>query len=318
MRLSWPSKVCVDSERDDEEHRFARGDAWPDFLCVGAQKAGTSWLYHQLASHADFWMPPFKELHYFDQLSRIERRNPPRCKDERDRWFVEKLNQLSSQSHVDLESYAELFEAKSTLLSGDITPSYSTLNDELIERIVGRFPDTKIIFLARDPVERAWSQLSMEVRQGTIPPFDATNIGEVVQRLLHPCVLVRSHLSKIVARWKRYVRPDLFRVYFFDELENEPAGFRRSILRFLGADPDKPSGRLRADHNSHAGLAKLQLTDRVRSSIAQFFSMELKACAEELGGPAKQWPARYGFSLLWFVVDLLDDLDLFAWCDWIG
>jgi hypothetical protein len=45
------------------------GNACPDFLCVGAQKAGTSWLYRQLEPHPDFWMPPVKELHYFDQLS---------------------------------------------------------------------------------------------------------------------------------------------------------------------------------------------------------------------------------------------------------
>ena len=38
----------------------------PDFLCIGAQKAGTHWLYDQLQHHDDFWMPPIKELHFFD------------------------------------------------------------------------------------------------------------------------------------------------------------------------------------------------------------------------------------------------------------
>ena len=49
------------------------GDARPDFLCVGAQKAGTSWLYRQLEPHPDFWMPPVKELHYLDNLNRTKR-----------------------------------------------------------------------------------------------------------------------------------------------------------------------------------------------------------------------------------------------------
>ena len=44
--------------------------AGPNFLCIGAQKAGTGWLYEQLRSHSDFWMPPLKELHYFDRLGR--------------------------------------------------------------------------------------------------------------------------------------------------------------------------------------------------------------------------------------------------------
>ena len=52
----------------------------PDFLCVGAQKAGTSWLYRQLEPHPDFWMPPVKEFHYLDQLNRTKRhsRSAPR------------------------------------------------------------------------------------------------------------------------------------------------------------------------------------------------------------------------------------------------
>ena len=41
--------------------------AGPDFICIGAQKAGTTWLYWQLAAHPDFWMPPRKEIHYFNE-----------------------------------------------------------------------------------------------------------------------------------------------------------------------------------------------------------------------------------------------------------
>jgi hypothetical protein len=39
----------------------------PDFIGIGQQKAGTGWLYHQLSNHPDFWMPPVKELHFFDR-----------------------------------------------------------------------------------------------------------------------------------------------------------------------------------------------------------------------------------------------------------
>ncbi len=124
--------------------------------------------------------------------------------------------------------------------------------------------------------------------------------------------------NKIVARWKRYVRPDRFRTYFFDDLERNPTELRRSILHFLGSDPEKPSGRLRADYNSDAARKKLRLTDKVRAHVAQFFKDELRACATELGGPAKEWPARYGFSLLCFFAELVDNFDLFVWCDWVA
>jgi hypothetical protein len=318
MRWVWPSKARIDDDWDKEENYSSIGDARPDFLCVGSQKGGTSWLYRQLEPHPDFWMPPLKELHYLDNLNRTKRFRPPRCRDERDACFLESMKSLSAQSYIDFENYGRLFEHKGSLLSGDISPSYSTLNDEIIERIVSRFLNLKVIFLARDPVERAWSQLSMGVRLGMISPFDATDSDEVVRNLLNPGVLLRSYPSKIVARWKRHVRADLFHIFFFDDLERNPAELRRSILLFLGADPDKPSGRLKADHNKDAGRDKLQLTAKVRSRVAQFFEQELKACATELGGPARQWPARYGFSLLFFFWEVADYFDLFLWCDWLA
>jgi hypothetical protein len=89
-------------------------------------------------------------------------------------------------------------------------------------------------------------------------------------------------------RWRRYVRPDLFRIYFFVDLKENPAGLRRCILNFLGADPNKPSGLLSADYNGQAGNEKLLLTDKVRSRVAQFFEEEVEDCAAELGGPAKE------------------------------
>jgi hypothetical protein len=328
VRWNWSFKIRNGNHRNDHQSNGHNGnghelngtasDGRPDFLCVGAQKAGTSWLYQQLEPHPDFWMPPVKELHYLDQLNKPKRTQGPRCNDERDASFMDRMQDLRGRFYLDLDSYGRLFQHKGTCLSGDISPAYCTLNDEIIERVVDHFPSLKVVFLARDPVERAWSQLSMGVRLGMITKFDATDPDEVVCNLLNPGVLVRSHPSKIVARWKRYVRPENFRVYFFDDLKENPAELRQSILRFLGGDPEKPSGGLKPYDNRDAGRRKLRLTAKVRERIAQFFEHELKACALELGGRAKSWPARYGFSLLLFFWDLLDDsIDLFFWCDWI-
>jgi hypothetical protein len=101
-------------------------------------------------------MPPIKELHYFDQLSRVQRASSPRCRDERDLRFLERLKNLSAQPTINLENYGRLFEPKESLVSGDISPKYSTLSNEVIRRVVGYFPNLKVIFLERDPVERVW------------------------------------------------------------------------------------------------------------------------------------------------------------------
>lgn len=291
-----------------------KSSAGPDFLCVGVHKGGTTWLYQQVDSHPDFWMPPFKELHYFDQLSRVQRSSFPRCRDERDRRFLETINSLSAKPYLDLEHYARLFEPKGPLLSGDISPNYSTLTKEVIRRVVRYFPNLKVLFLARDPVERLWSHLSMEVHYHQIEPFDVTDINQINRNLLRRGLLLRSYPSTIAARWKRHVHPDRFRIFFFDDLQRNPTELRRRILDFLGADPDKADTEVPADYNSWDRAGKLPLSDKVRSHLAHFFKKELKRCAARLGGAARNWPARYGFSLFLFVWELLDDrIDLFFW-----
>jgi hypothetical protein len=328
VKWCWPFNGRAGNGAHKEKNGCIADDTRPDFLCIGVHKGGTTWLYQQLDSHPDFWMPHVKELHYFDQLGRVKRSSSPRRRDERDLRFLENMKSLSAKPYMDLEHYARLFEPKGSLISGDISPNYSTLNDEVIRRIVRYFPNLKVIFLARDPVERVWSHLSMEVRYHQIEAFDVTNVDEVNRNLLRRGLLLRSYPSAIVARWKRHVHSDRLRIYFFDDLQKNPTELRRSILKFLDADPNKfatadpssggPVSGETANHNRWAGTDKLVLTDKVRSHLAQFFKKELKTCAARLGGAAKGWPARYGFSLLLLFWDLAGDIDPLFWCDWIS
>jgi len=289
----------------------------PDFLCIGAQKAGTTWLYRQLRVHPDFWMPPRKEIRYFDKLGRRRSDSLPRTADERDSRFFETMESLSAQSFFDLEGYGQLFESKGSLISGDISPGYSALNDEIIVQIVRHFPRLKVIFVARDPVERAWSQLLMGVRLQRTNPFDISDADEVIRRLLHPGVLLYSYPSRIIARWRRYVPPNQFQIYFFDELQKSPALFFGSIVRFLGGDPEKASStpEIMKKVNSEQ---ELQFSEKVRSRMVGFFESELKACAKQFGGPARQWPGRYGLSLLLLFFSTFDNfLDIIVGFDWM-
>jgi hypothetical protein len=267
----------------------------PDFLCVGAQKAGTSWLYRQLNSHPDFWMPPIKELRYFDQMSHSRhpdswRKAPSR--DERDRFFFAAMESLCSTPFIDRQRYGRLFAPKGELLSGDITPVYSIVPEEMIVAIMEYFPALKIIFIARDPVERAWSALSMGVRNGGLSPFDVRNPDVVIQHLFHPDILCRSFPSLTVARWRRHVPADQMRIYFYDDLMTASARLRSEIILFLGGDPKK--ARVRADQKIEQDMNKPRLTTEVQNHLGRFFARELRTCAIELGGAAVEWPRRYG------------------------
>src|SRR5687768_12439013 len=115
------------------------GAAGPDVIGIGMQKAGTGWLYDQLQLHPECWMPPVKELHYFDrpfpgeailELADLARHEPERLAsqrrrkgwrplDERDAAFVAAAEECACRE-PDLPTYEALFRFKGSLLSGDI------------------------------------------------------------------------------------------------------------------------------------------------------------------------------------------------------
>jgi hypothetical protein len=68
MRWIWPLNGRASNGKHKNGNGCGANGAGPDFLCVGVHKGGTTWLYQQLDSHPDFWMPPLKELHYFDSI----------------------------------------------------------------------------------------------------------------------------------------------------------------------------------------------------------------------------------------------------------
>jgi len=286
------------------------GDA-PDFVCVGAHKGGTRWLYDQLQIHPDFWMPPVKELHYLDHrrpseasisLQRRADKNIKRTNKRRAEIALRPLDQRDVDFlaayvgapwwRTDLGAYASLFSPKGDLISGDVTPDYSRLSERTIARFMRRFPKTKIIFIARDPVERAWSHLTMRMGRGQVERgIDADAVMRLVKTRL---VATRSYPSEIVARWRRHVPPEQFGLYLFDDLAAEPDDLRRRILTFLGADPAKDSGVIPAAFNRKEDGKKAALSPQIRDRLARHFADELRACGEALGGAATGWAAKYG------------------------
>ncbi|KAI2511810.1 sulfotransferase domain-containing protein [Fragilaria crotonensis] len=106
-----------------------------DFLCVGAQKAGTTWLYEMLRRIPQVGLPESKEVHFWD-------------------WNRRK----------GLGWYGKQFPRGNDLVLGEITPCYMALKKHHVQEIHDLFPKARIIFLARDLVDRAWSALTMDLR----------------------------------------------------------------------------------------------------------------------------------------------------------
>ncbi len=192
----------------------------------------------------------------------------------------------------DFEGYARLFAAKGHALSGDITPGYSTLPTRTVRQIVAAFPGLRVVFLARDPVERFWSAVSMHVRHGRAAwPGDARALERLLGQVRHAH---RSYQTRIVARWRRFVPHGQFGLFLFDDLLADAAHFRHRVLTFLGGDPRKPSGDLPAGFNRKERGSRRPLPPEFRETLGRLLADELRESAREFGGAARTWPARYG------------------------
>ncbi|WP_083638801.1 sulfotransferase family protein [Rhizobium oryziradicis] len=120
-----------------------------DIFCCGVQKGGTTSLHAYFCNHPQLDTPKFKELHFFDN---------------------EDLD-WNAPNYGLLDDYFNNREGDKRRY--DITPIY-LFWPQALERLQAYNPDAKLIFLFRDPFERAWSQWCMEyARKSEDLPFSA-------------------------------------------------------------------------------------------------------------------------------------------------
>ncbi|MBD3316175.1 MAG: glycosyltransferase, partial [Chitinivibrionales bacterium] len=182
----------------------------PDFLGIGAQKAGTSWLDANLRKHPELFLPDMKELHFFD--ARYDR---------------------------GLAWYLAQFEEGAGQLRGEITPAYAMLKSREIEQVTTLLPNLKVIFILRNPIERAWSAARMEAkRMDGKGQVDLRTVEELIFAVhigQHDSI-GKSDYRGTIERWRRFVPEERFLVLRYDDLCADPKRFFREILRFLEVD----------------------------------------------------------------------------------
>jgi len=293
----------------DEPDQGAPG---PDFLCIGMGKSGTGWLYDQFQHHPDFWMPPIKEIHYLERAfpNRVAKkilqadrdwRNNQRLKrgkrglEDRDIAFVQE-HEAARRRPMNLEVYAGLFRLKNQQISGDITPSYGTMPDDVIRRVMARFPLLKIILLVRDPISRAWSHFCMKHRGGKIQTEDLRD-PDRFRALLQESKAVRTGSPAAIAQnWLDHVAVEQFRFYFFEDIVSKPADVREHVMRFLGANSELTSA-VEPGRNRKAEKPKLEISDEIQTILSDHFAKEIAASAALFGSHALDWAAKYGIAV---------------------
>ena len=221
----------------------------PGALCIGAQKAGTSWLAQMLGQHPQIWIPPFKEVQYFNHLFIPEhrrwidwhyRQKPQEIRDRHAKRGIPVppeldvyLNGVTRGKMFHNQWYKRVFApAPVVAMPMDFTPEYSTLPDEGVDHVAGFLPRARVIYLIRHPVDRAVSQLRMNLARERRRP---ETLADWMAEIDNPVLYDRGDYATYLPRWQaRY--PDML-VLPFGRIARDPQGVMDTVEAYLGIGP---------------------------------------------------------------------------------
>jgi hypothetical protein len=221
----------------------------PDFVGVGAQKAGTSWWHSLLSQHpmvvtptsADPQIP--KELHYFDRF-----------------WDAE-------VPRDDIDSYQRYFPRPEGFLSGEWTPRYMS-DPWTIPLLAHAAPQTRVLVLLRDPVDRYVSGFTHSLIHGL--PRNARTAAEAFQRGLYAAQLkvILDHFDRSQVLVQQY-----------ESCRRDPSGELARTLAFLGLSPSAVAPSF-AEVVNGTTRPKEPISPEVRQSLGMAYRRDSAELAE--------------------------------------
>ena len=177
---------------------------FPDFIGIGAQKSGTTWLYKNMLEHPEIFLPKIKEIHFFD-------------------WYFYK----------GIQWYSNIFSNIKQRKKGEITPGYSIISEKKIKLIQKINPKLKIILLLRNPVERAWSHAVMNL--STIPNKEINKItnNEFIKHFNSTSSIERGNYPKIINKWSKFFPKEQIFIANYNKIKEAPDHLLNDIFKFL-------------------------------------------------------------------------------------
>jgi Sulfotransferase family len=174
----------------------------PNFIYIGPDKAGSSWLHDVLIEHPQVFMTPAKDLYFFD-----------RYYDKGVDWYASHFEKAVDQKIV-----------------GEVCQDY-LFHPEAAARIEETLDAPRFMVTLRDPVDRAFSSYLYMLKMGQQPG----TFGEALEG--RPELIEHGRYGTGLARFADRFGDDTIHVAVFDDLVADPSTFIDRLLEWLGVDP---------------------------------------------------------------------------------
>ena len=269
------------------------------FVCVGAQKAGTTWLSNLLSEHPDIFVTPVKEIHYFDHVQGLTHKLSPYKRWSRFRKHLQNnLLSFNGTKHYQMrwfrnylrgpisdEWYASLFQCpKGQKVQGEFTPEYAMIGPTGFEHLKRLAPTAKILFVLRHPIEQAWSQYLH---------FHDRTAGQEIDRD-EAIRFWKSDYSKRLRDYPGTIKQlyqsfghDHIHLTFYESLKNDTENTLNSIFGFLEVGKyNVPEKKIRSVYNKSRDIG---IDSKLKSYLESECHNIVADVTEIIGHVPKSW-----------------------------
>ena len=249
----------------------------PDFIIIGAQRAGSTSLFNYLAQHPDISPAWRKEIHFFDKSNYSRGLT----------WY---------RSHFPMSANRTIRRLQGrNLVTGEATPAY-LMDPRVPQRIHHMLPDVKLLIALRNPIDRAFSQYRRNRAMG----WEDRSFREAIElepsRLaaerrkhgtddafqqfshVHHSYLLRGHYAEQIARWRSRFPSERIYIVCSEEMYSSTHRIIDDVFRFLGVRGIELPGYTRFNASESA-----ELDPDLRAELARYFDPHNKQLYELYG-----------------------------------
>lgn len=232
-----------------------------DFIGIGAQKSGTTWLQSNLRKTNGFDVPPIKELHYFDRSVYYPSPNELSEKLVMKRIlsqgylkkaFLTILKQIKKRNYKLVKFYIKWYFFNYTDswyislfkdfngITGEISPSYSILDKSDIERMFRLAPNAKLILILRNPIHRAWSHYRWKLKNNKNITLENSTNEFIKQFIESDEQILRSDYLRTINEYSKVFPKGQILICFYDAIEERPQDLLNDIISFITDNKKEP------------------------------------------------------------------------------
>jgi hypothetical protein len=235
----------------------------PDFLIIGAPKAGTTWLAENLDAHPQIFMG-----------------KRPWCHDPTE------LRYFSQDFGRPLKHYSDHFRPGQDKIKGDKSPGYCRIPLSRIRFIRRLLPSVRVILFMRNPVERAWSHAVMNLVK-----LKGRDVAETPPSLFYD-QFARGQAygcyTEILDRWLRVFPKEQMYTGLYDDIAGDPLRVLREVCAHIGAATDVDFSQFPYRRVVNEGK-RSPMSEEYRLFLEEMYREEIVRIDERLDGRVSRW-----------------------------